>query len=169
MFPIPHNRRLPLSLIADYWSREAQPAARKRETVTELIQSWWRGELIGTDGPSRLEMLRSLNRRRQDRIAFMVPGVEAPHQIELADDGGARVRPIAILLPNHEPDSWTDTNCAQAYDALADGWHWLEPDDVAEPLICATELTRAEFFEWLAKRGKWLPTFGVDLPRVSRW
>jgi hypothetical protein len=78
MFPIPYNRRLPLSLIADYWSREAQPAATKRETVTELIQAWWRGELIGSNGPSRLGMLRWLFRNLQDRVAFMAPGVEAP-------------------------------------------------------------------------------------------
>jgi hypothetical protein len=82
--------------------------------------------------------------------------------MEPTDDGGVRViRPIAVLLPNCEPDSWTDMNCAPAYDALADGWHWLE-SDVAEPSICGTELTRAEFFEWLATRGKWLPTFWGD-------
>lgn len=164
MFPIPSGRHLSLLRISDYWSREAHPAVRMRETETELIQAWWRGELVGSNGPSRLEVLRMLFQLRQDRIEFIAPGMEALPQFEPTHDGGLIViRPLSVPLPNGQPESWDDRNCAPAYEALADGWHWLEGDDVIEPDVLGTELTRDEFFGWLGKRGPWRPAFWGDV------
>jgi hypothetical protein len=163
MFPIPQDRSLSLIDIADYWSREAQPPAKKREIFSELIKAWWRGEFVGTNGPIRLKVLKALFELRKDRISFVVPGHESAPQTEATEDGGLRItRPLSIRLPNDEPSSWDDEKCAPAYEALAEGWQFME-GDISEPAIGGVELTRDCFIKWLSKRGLWRPTFWGDI------
>ena len=162
MFPIPHDQHLSLNLIADYWAREAEPPATFRESLTVLIQAWWRFEFFGRDSLRQADVLRYLFKHRQDCIAFVAPGEAALTQCEPTDDGGvAVIRAITVPVPNYDPETWVDGNCADAYEALAERWNWFA-DDTIDPLICGAELSRDRFFEWLSKRGSWVPKFWGD-------
>jgi hypothetical protein len=166
VFPIPQDRVLSLRTIADYWSREVQPPATKQETLTELIEAWWRAEFVGNGKPNRIMVLRWLYQNCQDCIVFTVPGLETLPQIDGTEDGGVSGWPD-VSLPNLEPDSWDETNCAQAFEALALEWFLLN-DKVYESMICVTQLDRAEFYGWLAKRGNWLPVFWAGASAPAR-
>jgi hypothetical protein len=155
MFPIPGSRCLSLLEIADYWSREARPPVTRTETLIELIQAWWRGEFTQRNGPSRLQMLKAICNTQATQIEFLTPDSKTPNS---RLDGEVVVIRPSVRLPSRDEDSWSDTNCAWAYEDLAREWPWID-DHAVGPLIAGTELDRDEFFHWLSKRGPWRPTF----------
>src|SRR6516162_9482713 len=80
MFPIPSERKLSVVEIAKHWSREIEPPASPQELRDVISKAWWRGELIATDGASRLSVLRGYYSRSAKFIAFAVPNTEEPPQ-----------------------------------------------------------------------------------------
>lgn len=159
MFPIPSGRTLSLIDIAKYWSREIKPSASPHELRDTLSRAWWRGELVAANGPSRVDALRALHSKCADDIAFVAPGTPEPLHSRLLDDGGVKVcLSIRVPLPNAEPDTWTDTNCAEAYTAIAEAW-----DEKAFNLLTLEVpfivLSQSEFIQWTKKCGYTHPTF----------
>jgi len=57
MFPIA-KRKLTLSDISNYWSREISPPASRNELYGLLEGAWWIGEIHGDSAISRLELLK---------------------------------------------------------------------------------------------------------------
>src|SRR5262249_49235674 len=116
MFPI-SERTLPFIKIADYWSRESKPSASKRELRDSLSKAWWRGESVAANGPSRVHLLRVLFAKCSDDIVFAIPGAPEPQRSRALEDGGVVVffHP-RVPLPNAQSDTWTDSNCAEAFE-----------------------------------------------------
>lgn len=79
MLPIPGDRPLNLHQIADYWSRQSQPPASLRETRLELIRGWWRGEFVGNNGQTRLEVLRIIFHAQPISDSVRDPAPKAAH------------------------------------------------------------------------------------------
>ena len=59
MFPIPKDK-LSFRQIADFWSREIQPPASRKELLALLEEAWWLGEIVGDAGFSRPELLKNM-------------------------------------------------------------------------------------------------------------
>jgi hypothetical protein len=159
VYPIPAKQRLTLRDIADHWSREIKPRREPWEVLDGLVKAWWRGELTAVNGPSRPEMLWTLYKNYQDRIAFVVPGLEEPAISRALPDGGVVVfRLSTVPLPNTQPKSWDDTNCAEAFEAVAEGWN-SERFEIVEMSVHWIELTVAEFVSWIDETPYPTPTF----------
>ena len=84
MFPIPSKRKLSIVEIAKHWSREIEPPASPQELRDVISKAWWRGELIATDGASRLSILRGYYSRSAYFVAFAIPNIEEPPTSDLA-------------------------------------------------------------------------------------
>jgi hypothetical protein len=159
VYPIPAKIRLTLCDIANHWSGEIKPHMDTSEVLNGLAKAWWRGELTATNGPSRPKMLWALYKDYQDRIAFVVPGLQEPAIFEVLPDGGVRVlRLWTVPLPNFQPDSWDDTNCAEAFEAVAEAWRY-ERFELVAISVCFIELTVAEFRSWIVDSPYPTPTF----------
>ena len=108
-----------------------------------------RGELIATNGASRLSVLRGYYSRSAHFVAFAVPNIEEPSQWEPVGEGVIEfVRPLRVPLPNADFDTWTDANCAPAFDAIAEQWYEAVISPSA-PIFLDIVLTSSEFFEWI--------------------
>ena len=124
MFPIPSGRELSFIEIANYWSREIR--ASPQELRMEMSKAWWRGELTAAKGPSRPKLLQAVRLHCADNIAVAVPGVTDPPSSRLLDDGSVEVfRLVRLPLPNADPDTWTDANCAEAFAAIAEACYLI--------------------------------------------
>jgi hypothetical protein len=159
MFPISSEQTLPFIDIAYHWVREIRPLVRPLELRDALSKAWWRGELVAANGPSRVHLLRGLHSKCADEIAFVIPGApELPCSRPLGDGGVEVFRLVRVPLPNAQSDTWTDANCTEAFNAIAEAWDeelfWLLAYEV--PFIM---LTRSEFAQWAKKCGHESPTF----------
>jgi len=151
MYPIPAEQNLSLLDIAKHWSREITPRVEPLEVLDGLIKAWWRGELKPANGPSRADMLRVLYKNHQDQIAFVAPGLDEPPSTKELPDGGVVVfRLWRVPLPNTKPKSWDDTNCADAFKAVAEAWR-CDRFEIVMPSVSWIELTAAEFTRWVNK------------------
>jgi hypothetical protein len=104
-------------------------------------------------------MLRVLYRNYQDQIAFVVPGFEEPTSARELPDGGVEVfRPWSVPLPNTQPESWDDNNCAEAFEAVAEAWD-CERFRIVAMSIHWIEMTVAEFMKWIDETSYSTPTF----------
>jgi hypothetical protein len=159
MFPIPSEQMLSFKDIADYWSGEIKPYRSQQQLRDHLSKAWWRGDLAAANGPSRVHLLRGLFAKCSDDIIFALPGVPEPPRSKPLEDGGMVVffHP-RVPLPNAQPDTWTDTNCAEAFNAIAEAWDEKLFGHLAfeVPFIV---LTVGEFIRWLDKCGSDRPTF----------
>jgi hypothetical protein len=63
-----------------------------------------------------------------------------------------------VALPNSKPDTWNDSNCAEAFNQVADAWD-SGVFDVASPIVAGLELTESEFGRWVIANGYQHPTF----------
>jgi hypothetical protein len=159
MFPIPPERKLSFAEVANYWSREIDPSASPQELRDLISKAWWRGELIAANGLSRLSVLRSYYSRSAPFIAFVIPDAEEPPQWSPADDGAIEfIRPLRVPLPNADSSTWTDDNCAPAFEAIAEQWQEAVISPSA-PLFLDVVLTSREFFQWIDKSRYHRPTF----------
>jgi hypothetical protein len=149
MFPIPSERKLSVVEIAKHWSREIDPPALAQELRDVISKAWWRGELIAANGASRLSVLRGYYLRSAKFIAFAIPNTEEPPQWVADDDGVIEfVRPLWVPVPNANPDTWTEANCAPAFDSIAEQWNEAVISPSA-PVFLDIDLTSGEFFRWV--------------------
>jgi hypothetical protein len=150
MFPIPSKQLLSLSEVASYWRREIKPTASFDEVFNLLVRAWWRGDLAA-EGVKRTDLVRTLYQLHSDRIAFTVPGDTEPPQTRELPDGSGEVMLWWVPLPNSEQDSWDDTNCSQAFNAIADFWDCDFFPDI-EPIVCGLNVTEREFTRWIGSQ-----------------
>ena len=61
-------------------------------------------------------------------------------------------------LPNARPESWDDTNCAEASEAVAEAWS-CDRFELITPSLGWIELAATEFRRWVAANGYQPPTF----------
>jgi hypothetical protein len=159
VYPISAKEALFLWDIADHWSGEITPRMKPFKVLDGLVKAWWRGELTAVNGPSRLEMLRVLYKKYRDQIAFVIPESEEPTQWEVLPDGDVRgFLRCSVPLPNFQPESWDDTNCAEAFEAVAEAWDCKNFSDVAIS-VHWIQLTVAEFIKWIEGTSYPTPTF----------
>jgi hypothetical protein len=159
MFPIPSGRELSFIEIANYWSREIRPSASPQELRMAMSKAWWRGELTAAKGPSRPKLLQAVYLHCANNIAFAVPGVTDPPHSRLLNDGSVEVlRLVRLPLPNADPDTWTDTNCAEAFEAIAEAWD-EKLFGLISPSVAGIVLAHDEFFRWIAEQKYQPPTF----------
>lgn len=159
MFPIPSGRKLSFVEIAKYWSREISPSASPQELRDAISKAWWRGELVAANGLSRLSVLRGYYLKSADFIAFVVLGMEEPPQWRSVNDGAVEfVRPLRVPLSNADSKTWTDANCAEAFEAVAEQWNEaiISP---STPIFLDVVLTQTEFLKWIDTYGYKRPTF----------
>jgi len=167
MYPIPAKQKLTLLDIADHWSREIEPPMGPSEVLDGLIKAWWRGELTAANGPSRPEMLRALYKNYQDRIKFVPPGLDEPVSTKTLPDGDVVVfRLWSVPLPNTRPKSWDDTNCAEAFEAVAKAWS-CERFEIVTLSLGWIELTTAEFSSWIGETPCPTPTFWQSAEEID--
>jgi hypothetical protein len=160
MFPIPSERKLSFVEIANYWSREIEPSASPQELRDVLSKAWWRGQLVAANGSNRLSILREYYLRSANFIAFVIPGMEEPEQWRSGNDGEVEfVRPLRVPLPNADSDTWTDVNCAAAFEAIAEQW---KEAMISPTVFLDVVLTSGEFFQWIELSGYIPPTFWSD-------
>jgi hypothetical protein len=167
MFPIPSGQTLSFIDIADYWSREIKPSASQHELRSTISKAWWRGELVAANGPNRVQLLRALYLKCAECIAFSIPGAPEPPCSRVLDDGRVEVYLLPrIPLPNAQPDTWIDANCAEAFNAIAEAW-----DEKVFSLLAIEVpfivLTRSEFIQWTEKFGYTPPTFWGKTPEPA--
>lgn len=159
MFPIPSGRTLSFIEIGKYWSRDRSSFASSEELQITLSKAWWRGELVAENGPSRLNLLRALYSTCADFIAFAIPDVEEPQQWRSLADGTIElIRPVRVPIPNAHPDTWTDLDCAEAFEAIANAWE-EELFDLIAPIVMGVVLTQGEFNQWINESKYRRPNF----------
>jgi hypothetical protein len=159
MFPISADY-LPLREIADYWSREIKPAATLLELLRVLESAWWRGEIVGEVGVSRLALIKHLFQSSHDfGIVFVLGDESGLPSITEVPDGTVEVdiRP-RIGVPSTDPVRWNDTDCAPAYESLA-ATPVLASDATIGPVLSGINLSYREFTHWLERRHYGRPTF----------
>jgi hypothetical protein len=155
MFPIPADEKLSLFDIADYWAKEVTPRCTPIELLILLAKAWWRGDLLADNGPTRVKVLRALYTSFPDRIAFYVAGAAENPGVRELPDGSAEIWLWCFPLPNLSPESWTDTNCIGAFEALAAAWD-SDLNDLAAPLFGAgVKLSETEFTRWIIDHHPW--------------
>jgi hypothetical protein len=159
MFPIPSGRKLSFIEIGKYWSREIKPSASSQELRITLSKAWWRGELAAANGPNRVDLLRALYSTCADFLAFIIPNETEPPQTKELDDGRVEVfRLIRVPLPSSDPNTWTEANCAEAFEAIGDVWD-EELLHLTAPIVMGVLLTQGEFYQWINEIKYRRPTF----------
>jgi hypothetical protein len=132
------------------------PSASPEELRDVLAIAWWRGELVDAFGSSRLSVLRKYYLRSADFTALAIP----TWQWTSTDHGVIEVvRPLSVPVPNANPDSWTDTNCAPAFAAIAEQWKEVM---ISPAVFLDVILTSGGFFQWIELSGYKPPTFWSD-------
>ena len=148
MFPIPSGRKLSFIEIGKYWSRNKSSNASSEELRITLSKAWWRGELVAENGPSRLNLLRALHSTCADFLAFIIPNEMESPQTRLLDNGLVEVFHLRVPLPNSDPNTWTEANCVEAFEAIADLWD-EDLFHLIAPVIMGIVLTQDEFNQWI--------------------
>ncbi len=167
MFPVPEKPDLSIGEIADYWSRETR--ATQSELREAMIRAWWGGALEGPERTRRLEALKVLvEQAEKSEVAFLRGGTQDEPEIVERADGGADVDLRArVPLPEAGPENWTDSDCADAFDALSK--HWTE--DMCEELavgLRAMTVARVDFMDWIVSAGSATPKFwGRERPHKA--
>lgn len=162
MYPIPSERTLSVVEIAKHWSRQIEPPASAQELRDVISKAWWRGELIAAKGASRLSVLHGYFLRSAKFIAFVVPNMEeSPQWMPVDEEVIEFVRPLRVPLPNANPETWTDADCAPAFDAIAEQWKEAVISPSA-PLFLDIVLTSSEFFQWVDAIGYSRPSFWAN-------
>lgn len=168
MFPIGTDQ-LSISEIAKYWSREIMPPASKWEIAALLQGAWWRGEVIGIAPVDRLECLKRLFKLSEQNknlgVVFIAGNSKGPPEIKefVSGDAVIDLRP-RIRIPSTNIAKWNEKLCREAFDALGSSPEAM-PDVI--PALSAIKINRAEFKEWIAKRGYACPTFWGNSKKVS--
>jgi hypothetical protein len=157
MFPISSKQPLSLAEIASYWRREIKPAASFEEVLNVLSKAWWRGDWV-TSGAGRVDLLRTLYQLYRDCIAFAVAGHSDPPQTRELVDGSVEVVLWRVPLPNSEQGTWDDTNCSEAFNAVAEFWD-CDSFPLLTPIIGELKTTEEEFTRWVESQEYPAPSF----------
>jgi hypothetical protein len=172
MFPIA-KVELSFREISNYWSREINPPASSKELLHLLEAAWWLGELRGDSVHSRLQLLQkmfvSMCHRDDLGIIFLVGDSAGPLPIQLPN-GSVKVDVRQqIRVPSSNIESWDESTCRDAFQALAET-HSLDSYPELAVGLAWISLSHEEFATWLTKRGYPEPKFWQPrLKNLKRW
>lgn len=158
MYPIDKRTDLTIAEISRHWSRDS---ARAGDLSGLMISDWWRGRLYGPLMPDRFDVLKRLFKKGTDsRCLFLVEG-EAVPPIEVEQDDGSVLIDLRhrIIVPNGDPETWTEHGCEPAFEALADRWSTIDPFDLLAPGFLGMKVRREDFGYWTLDRGYPWPKF----------
>jgi hypothetical protein len=163
MFPI-FGEKLSVYEICDRWSQESTESWD--DILTFLEGAWWRGEIRWESGATRLELLKHMFNWARDhgpaRIVF-VTREDATLKGDEQPDGGLifnvdDLQRPRIIVPSHDPDTWSEASCASAFEALAE-----KPSKKyypeRSPGFLAMKLAYTAFVQLLTALGTDLPKF----------
>ena len=161
MYPISAEEKLRFYEIAYHWAIEIGHAD-STILLRIPIRAWWGGEFGPTEAERRVATLKALYKHNQDVVLFVVQGRDELESKRELPDGGVEVfRLYRVSLPNDDPISWTEANCAEAFKVLAENWisDWIP--DVSDTLSLLS-LTEAIFTRWVCTRGYDRPKFWAE-------
>jgi hypothetical protein len=162
MYPISADQNLGLREIADHWAGELGQPNRDDQLLQNLIRAWWAGEFGPVEAERRLPALKLLYKYHRNDMTFLISGDVEPETTRELPDGGAVVNiSYMVRLPNEDPSSWTQENCALALKELADRWVLrLIPD--ATDNLALIKISEAEFTGYLRARSYNRPKFWAE-------
>jgi hypothetical protein len=161
MYPISANEKLNLDEIAHHWAIELRHADNKL-LLRILIRAWWAGEFGRRWGGRRVQALKLLFKYDQDCLAFAIPHHPKPKMKEELPDGGVEVlRVIRVPLPSDDPSAWTETNCADAFEVLAQRWTLGVMNDM-DNTLSFVRISEATFTRWVRARRYHRPKFWAE-------
>jgi hypothetical protein len=174
MFPL-SEKQLSLLNIADFWAREIEPSASKKELLGLLESAWWLGEITGNSAITRMQYLRKMFNSRElaawKAVVFTTRDNHGPETSYPFANGEVVVDIRPRINLSEDTDSWTENSCHAAFKTLATlpSFEHFPELSLGLPFI---ELTREEFFGWLEKRGFdpprfWKRTATVDVAQAS--
>ena len=159
MYPIPARKNLDFYEIADHWSREIEPRRSSKEILIDLGRAWWRGEFKCHGQLTRLRVLNALFKEASAQITFWVQGEDPPQTVWEHPDGSAEFLMQSVIhVPNSDPETWTDEQCVEAYEAIAQNWGH-EEFDLVTPVVSGLMLTEAVFTQWIEANAYHRPKF----------
>jgi hypothetical protein len=141
VFPVPSSQPLSFPKIADYWSREMKPPTSRDELFDFLVKAWWRGDLLAS-GAERVDVLKAIHNNPPSWITF-----EDDQQIRELPNGVVEVRRF-VPLPKSNPDSWTDDDCTEAFQVIAEIWDSSD-FELFVPVVWGLQLREDEYTRWV--------------------
>jgi hypothetical protein len=167
VFPIPINQSLSFTEVSKFWSREIVPRATFKECFDTLVKAWLRGELTAT-GAKREHILQAIYRQPPDLVAFAVVGSAEPPQVKELPDGAKEVAWLWLVpIPNSEPETWNESNCVNAFAALALAWD-SDRFALTVPVVSGLQLTQSTFSRWIESTGRKAPVFWMGDEELER-
>ena len=159
MYPISAEKRLSLLDVADHWAGELGQPNRYDQLLQNLIRAWWGGEFGPIEAEHRLAMLKWLYKHHRNDISFLIPGQDVPDEMRELPHGGVKVDiSYRAPVPNIDPSSWTQANCAETFKILADEWSLhLTPE--ASNNLAFLKVSEADFSSWVRAQGYSRPNF----------
>ena len=150
VIPLPSSTILTIRQVAEHWAQEIEPTRDVHSLINDMIQHWWLGNLK-LKGPSRLQFLELLYQNAADELLFVVSGDLRPTECIVDDDGNVVVDIRHIVpIPNSDPSSWDEANCATAFEALSNLEDYQECGDLMIPgFHAALTATETDFRNWL--------------------
>ena len=164
MYPIPPSRSLMLCEIADHWSRKIKPRRSQEELLRDLGQAFWRGEFMPVGETTRLKLLTALFNTSRAAVPFWIKGKKRPQTEWVLQDGSVEFINLSVLpVPSVNPENWTDVQCLEAYEGLAQDWG-SEAFAIISPIVSGILLTEPEFTSWTKRMGYKRPKFWASNP-----
>jgi hypothetical protein len=159
MYPISAEKRLSLLDVADHWAGELGQPSRYHQVLQNLIRAWWGGEFGPIEAERRVPALKWLYKHRRKEISFLIPGQDVPDEVRELRHGRVKVDiSYRVPVPNTDPSSWTQANCADAFKILADEWSLhLIPE--ASDNLAFRKVSEADFSSWVSAQGYSRPKF----------
>src|SRR5215469_12051029 len=173
MLPIRKNV-LPLAQIAELWSREIAGGRTAADIHTELLRTFWLGQLPARfEGSAkeigRADMLRVLNLRREHPGFLLVePSDAGPSKMTKHSDGSVSVDLRRFIKLPVDPAQWTDDLVNAACEALAE----VVPEDFGNaifPALVGIATTKGALAEFCNEIGYPLPRFWFGGERKKKW
>jgi hypothetical protein len=122
-----------------------KPPTRCDELFDFLVKAWWRGDLLAT-GAERVNVLRAIHNYPPSWITF-----EDDQQIRELPNGVVEVRRF-VPLPKSNPDSWTDDDCTEAFQVIAEIWDSSD-FELFVPVVRSLQSREDEYTRWVESRG----------------
>ena len=159
MYPISAEKRLSLLGVADHWAGEIGQPSRYHQVLQNLIRASWGGEFGPIEAERRVPALKWLYQHHRNDISFLIPGQDVPDEMRKLRHGGVKVDiSYRVPVPNTDPSSWTQANCAQAFKVLANEWSLhLIPE--ASNNLAFLKVSEADFSSWVRAQGYSRPKF----------
>ena len=163
MLPI-RAQSMAISEIAEFIARETNGVRTRDEVVDELLQAFWRGELLSATAADptrdhRRNLLQAINSNRQHPGLVLVESAKRiPEPYVINADGSVTLEQHRyIALPPH-PAQWTDPMLEAAYQCLAE-LRLEDFNDLVMPSLWGLTVRKDDFGRYCELMGYPKPPF----------